>query len=210
MRNIIFLAVAALLLLGGCAKQPLSNQAAEFWYRQMAKEIGRSNLDLAGDHYASLTSEHVRSPLIKEATLMMAMAHLHNEEYLLAGFYLDEYIKRFGSREEIDRAQYFKLVADYRGIVRPGRDQKLLLDGRDRAAVYGAQYADSPLWPYAQTLYTRTRLADNELNVGIAGLYVRLDKPVAADYYRQKSDFAPAKEGQVTPPVVWWPRSWFE
>lgn len=209
-QKIVLLGFLSVFLLVGCAKQPLSKQAAEYWYRQMATEIGRSNLDLAGDHYASLTSEHVRSPLIKEATLMMARAHLDNEEYLLANFYLDEYIKRFGSRAEADRPHFLKLVADYRGIVRSGREQKLLLDSTDQAAAFASQHPSSELAPYAATLYTRTVLATSDLDRKIAGLYDRIGKPDAAAYYREKSRFAPTEEGKVTPPVVGWPRSWFE
>lgn len=210
MKKIVSIAALFAFLLLGCAKQPVSNQAAEYWYRQMAKEIGRNNLELAGDHYASLTSEHVRSPLIKEATLMMAMAHLQNEEYLLANFYLDEYVKRYGSKGEIDRVRFFKLVADYKGIVRPGRDQKLLLDGIDRSATYAAQHESSELLPFANTLSTRTRLAGSELDRSIAGLYARIEKPKAAEYYEARARYAPAEQGRVTPPEVWWPRSWFE
>ncbi|MGE4295386.1 MAG: outer membrane protein assembly factor BamD [Campylobacterales bacterium] len=209
-RKIVFIAFLGAFWLSGCAQPVVSNQAAEYWYRQMAKEISRHNLDLAGDHYASLTSEHVRSPLIKEATLMMAMAHLENEEYLLANFYLDEYVKRYSSKGEVDRPRFLKLVADYKGIIRAGRDQKLLLDGVDRAGSYAAANGDSELAPYAATLHTRTRLAASDLELKIADLYGRLGKPDAAAYYRQKARFGPAAEGEVAPPSAGWPRSWFE
>lgn len=208
-KNVITVTIIAVLF-AGCSKTPVSDMAAEHWYMQSSKEIARYNLNIAGDYYSSLVAEHPRSPFIKEATLMMATAHQENDEYLLANFYLDEYIKRFGNQREIDRTRFLKLMADYKGVIRSGRDQKLLLDSATRIEEFNSRYHTSDLAPYAQTLLTHTELASSEMNHKIAELYTRLKKPEASKYYAQKAHHKVESEGEITPTIVKWPRSWFE
>lgn len=208
-KNVITVTIIAVLF-AGCSKTPVSDMAAEYWYMESTKEVARYNLDIASDYYSSLIAEHPRSPLIKEATLMMATAHQNNDEYLLANFYLDEYIKRFGNLREIDRVRFLKLVADYKGVIRSGRDQKLLIDSAKHIEEFMDRYNSSDLAPYAQTLLTHTELASSEMNHKIAGLYTRLKKPLASDYYAQKAHHPATEAGIITPTIVRWPRSWFE
>lgn len=208
-KNVVIVSFLIVLFLG-CSKQPVSDQAAEYWYLQATKEVARYSLDPASESYSSLIAEHPRSALIKEATLIMATAHLENDEYLLANFYLDEYAKRFSIKKEADRVQFLKLMANYKGVIRSGRDQKLLLDGATTVENFLAKYHSSDLAPYAHTLLARTELASTDMNAKIASLYTRLQKPLASEYYYEKSAHQVSQNGKVTPPVVRWPRSWFE
>ncbi|MDR3163204.1 MAG: outer membrane protein assembly factor BamD [Helicobacteraceae bacterium] len=210
MIRIIFTALSGFLLFSGCAKPDISGQTAEYSYRQMAWEIGRNNIDRAGDYYSSLASEHIGSTLLKEASLMMAMAHIKREEYLLANFYLDEYAKRFGSSAENDRAAFLKLLAEYGGIKLPMRDQKLLNDGISKSSLFIERFADSQLAIYAETIKTKTILALSELDENIADLYSRLGKEEAAAYHRKKGEFKPKSEGAYARSKTMWLRWIFE
>ncbi|GHS89557.1 outer membrane protein assembly factor BamD [Campylobacterota bacterium] len=204
------MAFALAALFFGCAKPDISDQSAEYWYRQMAAQIAKNNLDLAGDRYSSLASEHLASPLLAEAALMMANAHIDNEEYLLANFYFDEYLRRFGGRATSDRANYLKLLADYKGIKRDSRDQKLILDAIAHADEFKRANAASAFLPYSDTLKAKMRLANYELSQKIASLYDRMDKPNAAAYYRKIGGFKPIKDGEYEPSQPFWLRKIFE
>ncbi|MDR2153177.1 MAG: outer membrane protein assembly factor BamD [Helicobacteraceae bacterium] len=200
--------VAALAL--GCSQKGVSNQSAEYWYRQVSEQIARGALESAGDRYSSLAGEHFGSPLLAEATLMMATAHLEAEEYLLANFYLDEYSKRFGAKQNADLIAYLKLLADYRGITRSLRDQKLALDAAEKTEAFAAQFGASDLKPFVATINAKTKLFNREISLKIADLYRRLGKENAAKYYEAFGEFKPAKEGKLEPSKSWFPKSWFE
>ncbi|GHV09274.1 hypothetical protein AGMMS50229_19130 [Campylobacterota bacterium] len=157
-----------------------------------------------------MASEHIASALLKEAALLMANAHSANEEYLLANFYLDEYLKRYGDRENNDWINYLKLYADYRGFKQPLRNQKLLLDSIVRCEDYVARFGESELEIFVQTLMTKLRLANAELSGNISSLYRRLDKDDAAALYAKKGEFAPIDEGEYEGARRLWIRQIFE
>lgn len=207
--KIILLAAVTVLVIG-CAKPDITGQTAEYYYRQMAEQISRSNLDRAGEYYASLSGEHISSSLLREATLLMAYAHIDKEEYLLANFYLDEHLKRFGSKDNSDRVGFIKLLADYKGIKRALRDQKLLIDLIEKTQAYEDRYPNSAFICYAQTLKTKTLLAKSELDGKISELYYRLDKPLAQQYYGKQAELKLKADGEFEPTTTWWPRSWLE
>ncbi|MDR1451439.1 MAG: outer membrane protein assembly factor BamD [Helicobacteraceae bacterium] len=208
MKRKFYFASLLIALTIGCARQDISNQSAEFWYRQISERIARGNLELAGDSYSSLAGEHAGSPLLSEATLMMAAAHLDEEEYLLANFYFDEYLKRFGAAQNTDRIAYLKLLSDYRGIKRALRDQKLALDLAEKTDSFAAQFGTSEFKPFAASINMKARLFSYELDAKIADLYRRLGKEEAAKYY--ENVFAPIGDGKWEPSWNWPPKSWFE
>jgi outer membrane protein assembly factor BamD len=207
LKKLILILIAITFI--GCGAK-VNNQAAEYWYREMAQQIARNNLELAGDRYASLASEHLASPLLAEAALMMAAAHIDNEEYLLANFYYDEYAKRFGDRKNADLIAYLKLYADYKGVKRSLRDQKLVLDTINRAEEFAKLRISSDFLPYAETIKAKLLLNNYELSQEIAGLYDRLDKPGAAAIYRKKGAFAPIEDGEYERSKTLWIRRIFE
>jgi outer membrane protein assembly factor BamD len=176
----------------------------------MAWEIGRNNLDKAGDHYSSLASEHFASSLLKEATLMMADAHIDKEEHLLANFYLDEYIKRYGNRENSDRVNFLKLIADYKGIRLPMRDQRLIMDTALKSREFADRFGSSELAIYALTLNTKIRLAQAELYASAAKLYAKNGKEKAAAMYGDISRAIPIDEGSYESSRRSWVRQLFE
>ena len=74
------------------------NQSASYWYNEMITSINQGDLDAADDTYTSLNSEHRNSPLIPTSLVILANAHVEDEEYELANYYLDEYLKRFAQK----------------------------------------------------------------------------------------------------------------
>ncbi len=177
--------ISALILLGGCSKEMQEyNKPAAYWYQKMIEFIGKGNLEKADSYYSSLQSEHIGSPLLHEATLIMAQAHMYHEEYLLGEHFLNEYIKRYANPMEREYAEYLKIKAKYLALPYPRRDQGLITEAINAGEDFKKSYPNSTYIPVVDTMVTRLVLARASLNESIASLYERLDKPKAAKYYR--------------------------
>ena len=184
----MILALTALLMLfSGCTKELEEyNKPAAYWYGKMVAAISDGHLDKADNYYSSLQSEHIGSPLLPEATLSMAIAHLQYEEYLLAEHFLSEYIKRYATPQEREYAEYMKVKAKYMALPNPRRDQGLIDTAIKEGESFIRRYPDSIYRPVVDTMVTRLYLAEAALDASIADLYERLDKPKAAAYYSRK------------------------
>ena len=94
--NFILVTLVAFIFLTGCSKELEEyNKPAVYWYAKIIQSISDGSVDKADNYYSSLQSEHVGSPLLPEATMILAIAHMHYEEYLLSEHFLNEYIKRY-------------------------------------------------------------------------------------------------------------------
>jgi len=178
-----------LIFFGGCAEKKAAeiyNKPAIYWYKHMINALKTGNLEQADDYYTSLSSEHMNSPLIKEALLILIEAHLEEEEYLLADFYVDEFIKRFGTARNTRYARFLKIKAKYNAFRYPDRDQKLLEETIELAEKYLKRYPDSVYNPLVQTMLTRLYLSQYQLNKKIVSLYRRLGKEKAAKIYEDR------------------------
>ena len=194
---------AALLLLAGCGSDDEVtefNKPALYWYQQIAGSIASSNMDKADEYYISLKSEHMQSPLMPTAIMMLAQAHMQNEEYLLAGYYLDEYNKRYADSRTMEYTAFMKLKASFMGIKDVYKDQKLIMDSINKAKVYLLRYPGSTYTPLVNTMLIRLHMAQYLLNENIAALYERTDKPEAAKIYREKNKHSIVEMADITPP----------
>ena len=54
------------------------NKSADYWYQNMLKEIRNGDLEKADSYFVSLQSEHLNSPLLSEAMLILGRAHMQN------------------------------------------------------------------------------------------------------------------------------------
>ncbi len=180
--------VIAVIFFAGCAKDQAEvyNKPAIYWYKNMIEALRSGNLEKADDYYTSLSSEHMNSPLIKESLLILIETHLEEEEYLLADFYVDEFIKRFGTARNTRYARFLKIKAKYNAFRYPDRDQKLLQKTIDLSKNYLERYPDSLYNPLVQSMLTRLYLSQYHLNKKIISLYKRLGKNKAAEIYEQK------------------------
>lgn len=183
-RNILISAIV-MLFLSGCSKELEEyNKPAAYWYDKMIESVAKGSLEKADSYYSSLQSEHIGSPLLQNATLIMAQAHMYYEEYLLSEHFLNEYIKRYANPIEREYAEYLKIKAKYMALPHPRRDQDLINEAINAGEEFKRSYPNSSYIPVVDTMVTRLTLARASLNESIAKLYDRLDKPVSAQFYR--------------------------
>lgn len=199
-------------LISGCASKDkeVFNMPATYWYEEIAKEIKAQDLEKADSRYTSLASEHIESPLLPDAMMMLANAHIQDEEYVLANFYLDEYLKRYGNKANADHVRYMKIKANYEAFPNPNRNQQLLLDTIVQTKDFLAKYPNSKFRPLAETILARLEMGEYFLNENIKDLYNRVDKPNAAELYDEKLKKSSLGDAKIIEPNVPWYRSWFE
>ena len=203
----------ALFVFYGCSsknKLEVYNKPALYWYGQIVKNIKDYNLEDADNLYTSLVSEHVSSPLLPEAMIMLSQAHMEEEEYLLANFYLDEYIKRYGNQKRSEYARFMKIKANFESFPNPNRNQQLLLDTIVQTNSFVKKYPNSKYRPMVETMLVKLKLGEYFMTKNIADLYKRIDKPKAAKIYQKQLDSSSVKNANMIKPHIPWYRSWFE
>lgn len=214
MRHLRFLASSLLVaaLLGGCAskQEELFNQPAAFWYEQIISDIKNRDLEAADLHYTSMASEHIASPLLEEVMLILAHAHIEDEQYLLANFYLDEYTKRYGNPAKVEYARFLKIKANFASFSYPNRNQQLLLDTIEETKEFVRRYPESVYRPLVETILTKMELGEYYLKQEIASLYKRTGKHESAALYEEKLQSTPLKDANMIEPKVPWYRALFE
>ncbi|WP_456485574.1 outer membrane protein assembly factor BamD [Hydrogenimonas sp.] len=200
------------LAISGCGSKQKAEyeKPAIYWYQKMMKSAAAGNLEKADDYFTSLESEHVGSPLIPEAMLILTQAHMDAEEYLLANFYLDEYIKRYGSAKNRQFAEFMKIKAAFYGLRSPQRDQKLVIDTLEKAQSYIANYPDGEFTPMVRTIEVRLEMTRYLMNESIASLYERRGKTEAAKIYRARNKKSWLKKDEIREPNRGWLGRFFD
>ncbi len=184
--KILLLSIMTLLFFGGCAKELEEyNKPAIYWYGKIVESIADANLEKADGYYASLQGEHIGSPLLQEATLILAVAHMYYEEYLLSEHFLNEYIKRYANANEKEAAEFMKIKAKYMALPNPRRDQALIKQAIIEGEKFKMNYSHSMYFSVVDTMITRLYIGEASLNESIADLYDRVDKYKSAQYYRE-------------------------
>jgi len=200
----LFLSILATLLFVGCASSTESveefNKPALYWYKQIAKSIANGNMDKADAFYISLKSEHMRSPQMPTAIMLLAHAHMNNEKYLLSNYYLDEYNKRYGESQNREYIEFMKLKASFLGIKDVYKDQKLIMDSIEKSKTFTYRYPGSMYAPMVNTMLIRLHMSQYLLNENIAALYDRTGKPNAAKIYRDKNKGSLVNSSDITAP----------
>ena len=202
-KSLIVAMVSVVFLLVGCKDSSdvaEFNKPALYWYKKIAQSVGRNSLDKADEYYISLKSEHMRSPLMPTAIMMLAYAHMNHEEYLLANYYFDEYNRRYANETTREYIEFMKLKASFLGIKDVYKDQKLIMDSINRANTYVYRYPGSEYTPLVDTMLIRLHMAQYLLNENIAALYDRTGKPEAAKIYRAKNKDSIVEMADITPP----------
>jgi len=194
----------ATLFLGCSGKDTVKeyDQPALYWYQALVKEVASSNLDKADNYYISLRSEHMRSPLLPTATMILAQAHMEDQAYIMADYYLDEYLKKYASGEKVEQANFLKIKAAFLGIKDINKDQKLMIDTLNEVERFVKAYPGSSYLPVVQTLKVRLNMAQYMLNENIASLYSRIGKDEAAALYRDKNANSPLNIADIKAPEV--------
>ncbi|MDD5406825.1 MAG: outer membrane protein assembly factor BamD [Sulfurovaceae bacterium] len=192
------------LILGGCASKNKEGaeygKSAEYWYQQIGDSIAKNSLDKADKYFVSLKSEHPESPLVETANTMIAHAHMEKEEYLLAGYFFDEYTKRFGGFSMAEYVEFMKIKASFLGVKKYYRDQKLIMDTITNGENYLLTYPNSQYAPLVKNMVIRLKMSQYLLNEDIASLYDRTGKEAAAKIYREKNNAYPIKMEDIAKP----------
>lgn len=207
------LAFGFLIMMSGCSSDKEIeefNKPATYWYSKVVESVAKNNLDKADAYFTSLQSEHTGSPMLKEATIILALAHMKQDEYILAEHFLDEYIKRYASTKEQENASFLKVKSRYLALPHTGRDQAMLDEAIESANGFLTSYPTSEYKHMVDTMLGRMLMAKFVLNDNIRDLYSRLGKNDASMYYKETNSqqWLNDKEVQkVSPP---WYREWFE
>ena len=211
LKNLLLIACAALVFTACSSKEEEEyNKPALYWYNKMLTQIASGDLDKADDTYTSLESEHRNTPFVPTAMLLLVNAHIDEEEYALANFYLDEYIKRFGLSKDIDYARYLKIKANFLGFKYQFRDQQLIEETLTQINEFKVKYKNSPYMPLVDTINSRLFMAKASMDKEIAALYERRDKPKAAELYMDKAKNSWVDPNEIKPVEVPFYRAIFE
>ena len=192
-------------LFTGCSNKDAVNEydkPALYWYNQVVKEIASSNLDKADNYYISLKSEHTRSPLLPTATMLLAQAHLEDQAYIMADYYLDVYLKKYAKGTKIEQAKFLKIKAAFLGIKDINKEQRLMLDTLTNVDKFVKRYPHSIYIPVVDTIKVRLHMAQYMLNENISSLYARLGKEKAAKFYKEKNAHSPLNMVDIKAPKV--------
>jgi len=194
----------AVLFFGCGAKNNVNeyDKPALYWYKNIVNEVASSNLDKADNLYISLRSEHMRSPLLPTATMFLAQAHMEDQAFIMADYYLDEYLKKYASGKRVEQAKFLKIKAAFLGIKDINKDQKLMLDTLKEVDTFVKRYPTSAYLPVVETLKVRLNMTQYMLNENISRLYARMGKDEAAKLYKKKNENSPLNMADIKAPEV--------
>ncbi|MUU30968.1 outer membrane protein assembly factor BamD [Helicobacter pylori] len=207
-KTFLFITMAIIVIGTGCAnkkkKKDEYNKPAIFWYQGILREILFANLETADNYYSSLQSEHINSPLVPEAMLALGQAHMKKREYVLASFYFDEYIKRFGTKDNVDYLTFLKLQSHYYAFKNHSKDQEFISNSIVSLGEFIEKYPNSRYRPYVEYMQIKFILGQNELNRAIANVYKKRHKPEGVKRYLERIDEALEKETKPKPSHMPW------
>lgn len=207
----LFISLAFIMLFSSCAKDIEEyNKPAVYWYGKIIESVSNGDIDKADNYYSSLQGEHIGSPLLPEATMILAISHMYYEEYLLTEHYLDEYVKRYANENEKEFAEFLEIKAKYMALPNPRRDQVLINEAIIAAQNFKANYPNSMYFNIVDTMATNLYMAKAALNESIADLYERVDKPKSAAYYKSLNPEPWIDWSEVNRANTPWYREWFE
>ena len=207
------LLIISLLVFVGCGNKndvELYNLSPEEWYSQVLKDIKNSDLEEADKHYISFSSEHISSPLLEQMLLILAQANVNDEKYETANAYLDEYIRRYGTKEKIEFANYMKIKANFDSFSKPNRNQKLMQDSIAAIENFLKNYPTTQYRPLIETMLVKFKLAQYYLDTQIYSLYERIDRQESAVIYKDKLDVSPLNGIDMIEPTLPWYMRAFE
>lgn len=211
MKKILLLITTVFIFTACSSKQDEEyNKPALYWYNKMLKEISLYQLDKADDTYTSLESEHRNSPLLPSALMVIATTHMDDEEYELAIYYFNEYIKRFENEKKQDYVRYLKIKAKFLAFKQQFREQKLINDTLKDINKFVKKYPSSSYIYLVKTIQSRLYMAKASLDIEISELYARVDKPDASVVYKQKAKKSWDDTKSIEPVDVPWYRYIFE
>jgi len=211
-KSILVLIMFSLFFVSCAQKKEVQeyNKPALYWYNKMLKQITNEYLEEADDTFTSLESEHKNSPLVPTAMLILSNAHIAQEEYELANYYLDEYSKRYALSKNIDFVRYLKIKANYLSIGYQYREQQLFIDTIADINAFKIKFPDSPYIHLVHDINSRLHMGKADFDKKISELYTRVGKDNASKLYLEKSKKDWSKPEEIGEIKVPWYRAIFE
>lgn len=209
--KLTMLVLFSAIFFGGCSKDIEEyNKPAAYWYSKLIESVADNNLEKADDYYSSLQGEHIGSPLLPEATMILAIAHMRYEEYILSEYFLNEYVTRYANQNEREFAEFLKIKSKYMALPNPRRDQVLVTEAIAESEKFKNSYPNSMYFAVVDTMLTNLHMASAALNESISDLYTRLDKPKSAEYYKSIKQQPWINWEEIDRENTPWYRAWFE
>jgi len=201
-KTTIGLGLIALSFLG-CSHKEVSHQTALFWHTSIYNNIEIQNLDTADERFTSLEIEHPLSPFIPIDLLSLAQAHIENDEFQLAEFYINEYEKRYANKQEIEWCEYKKAKIRFKSIKNAYTNQQKI-DSTIRFISNIINTYPNSIYNYElNTIKAKLISTKISFNNEIANLYKKLDKPKSAELYEINTT------KKIIPPQVPWYKQLF-
>jgi len=187
-KKFIFMLIFTYLITGCSSKdQHEYNKPAIYWYNKMIKQLSNYQIDEADDTYTSLEAEHRNSSLLPSAIMIIATAHMEDEEYLMANYYLDQYLKKFSKKDDIDYIRYLKIKSNFLAFKSQFREQDLLSKTLIQTDKFIHEYPNSKYIYIINTIRARLLMKKAIFDKEISELYGRVDKPKAQKVYEKKA-----------------------
>lgn len=212
-KKFLFIICVITVFISACSTKnsdELYNLSAREWYKQIIKDLQSKDLEKADNHYNGMASEHVADPLLETTLIILAQAHMDEEEYKIAEFYLDEYNKKFGNSRNADYIRYLKIKAKFDAFAVPNRNQALMLQSQKEIDDFLKDYPYTQYAPLVQTMLTKFNLAVFYLDETIADLYKRTDRKTSYEIYKNRLEESEFFHKSFIKPELPWYRSIFE
>jgi len=196
----------------GCASKEREeyNKPAIYWYNKMIRQISNYQLDDADNTFTSLESEHRNSPLLPGAIMIIAISHMEDEEYALANYYFDEYLKKYSIEKNADYIRFLKIKSNFLAFESQFREQNLLTKTITATNNFIKEYPKSQYIYLVKDIQSRLLMAKSLFDVEISELYDRIDKPKANVFYKEKASKDWDDVNNIEKIDVPWYRSIFE
>ena len=185
----ILLITSLVYIFTGCSSKQDEeyNKPAIYWYNKMIKQITRYQLDEADDTFTSLESEHRNSPLLPSAMMIIAITHMEDEEYAMANYYFDEYLKKYSLKKNADYIRYLKIKSNFLAFKSQFREQELLTKTVVQTDKFVSDYPNSQFIYLVKDIKSRLLMAKALFDKEISELYGRIDKPLGQKFYEEKA-----------------------
>ncbi|ULO02225.1 beta-barrel assembly machinery complex, BamD/YfiO lipoprotein [Campylobacter sp. RM5004] len=210
----IFLLILSLLCFSACASKKEMfddyNLSDSAWLEKIIESVKKNDLEKADSEYISLYSEHINSPLLASAMLILSQAHAKEHEYLLANYYIDEYIKLYGNSNNYEWLSYLKIKNNFNAFSLPNRNQYLLNETLKEIDAFLFTNKNSQYSPLVNSIKTKLNLTKLMLETDIRDLYRRMGHDISESVYDEKIKNNELNDIKYIKPRLPWYRKLFE
>ena len=153
-------------------------------YKNIYKDIKSNNLDNADDEYVKLKSDYENSPYLKDAATILAIAHMQNNEHILANFYIQEGLQIDSGSEAL---QYALIKNQFNSALLVNSDSSYIKKALESLQSNVNLISDSEYQTLANSYITRLKLEDTYRSLQTGSLYKRLGKKDASNIYQNRA-----------------------